>query len=68
MMESDSENDPQDTVEEEKIPDWSKRNKCLLCTYKLVRHPLFNFFVLVAILANTFVLAMDRHPIPAAEF
>ena len=31
-------------------------------------HPAFNFIVLLAILGNTVVLAMDRHPISVEEY
>ncbi len=60
--------EPVETEDEKSMPKWSKRNRCLRCMYRFVNHPLFNFIVLLAILGNTVVLALDRHPIPWEEY
>ena len=42
-----------------KIPAHANANWCFACSYKIVAHPLFNLIIVVLIIANAVVLAMD---------
>lgn len=53
----------QDSQEEAEIPERAANNRCYKFFYQICMHDLFMFSMTFAILLNTLVLALDRHPI-----
>ena len=56
-----------DIFEEENLPERVKNNKFFRFFYKLCTHGAFDFVIMMMIIANTIVLALDRHPIDPTD-
>ena len=53
---------------EEVLPDRVRRNTLYKICYIICTHTVFSVVIIILILANTIVLAMDRYPIKKSEF
>ena len=58
----------QDSEEEGSLPARARENKVFRVFYRVCTHGVFSTVIIMLIVANTVVLALDRHPIDQQEF
>ena len=59
---------PEQESHHQEMPERTLNNKLYYACYKICTHAVFGLIIILLIVANTVVLALDRHPIDQDEF